>query len=69
MLQVSQEILDYCNRLLEQAAIPKGERSDYRKWMRFYLDFCHKYNHPPRSTSSIAPFLAKLASKKQTASQ
>ena len=37
--------------------------------MRFYLDFCHKYNHPPRSTSSIAPFLAKLASKKQSASQ
>ena len=25
MLQVSQEILDYCNRLLERAAIAKGD--------------------------------------------
>ena len=33
--------------------------------MRFYIDFCRKYRHPPRSESSIGPFLEKLAAKGQ----
>ena len=36
-------------------------RADYRKWLRFYLDFCGKYDHPATSTSSVPLFMAKLA--------
>ena len=39
---------------------------DYQKWLRFYLDFCFKYRHPPRDADSLEPFLHKLASKNQT---
>jgi len=38
---------------------------DCRKWLRFYLDFCMKYRHPPRDPDSLEPFLQKLASKNQ----
>jgi hypothetical protein len=37
--------------------------------VRFYLDFCDKYGHAPRSRASLGPFLAKLASKNQSAAQ
>lgn len=37
------------------------------KWLRFYLDFCQKYGHAPRSEESLEPFLVKIASKHQSA--
>ena len=39
---------------------------DSMKWLRYYLDFCAKYDEPPRDEDSLAPFLQKLASKRQT---
>ena len=42
------------------------DRQDYIKWLRFYLDFCEKYEHPPRDKNSLQPFLQKLASKNQS---
>ena len=47
MFPVPSETLIGFDRRLEGAAIPARERPDYRKWMRFYLDFCQKYGHPP----------------------
>ncbi|MCK5801469.1 MAG: integron integrase [Lentisphaeria bacterium] len=49
--------------------VPQGEQDGYRKWLRTYLDFCHKYRHPYASAGSLPPFLAKLASKRQTESR
>jgi hypothetical protein len=69
MLQASRKILDYFDRRMEGAAISEPERPGYRKWVRFYLDFCGKYGHAPRSGLSLGPFLAKLASKNQSAAQ
>jgi len=45
--------------------VPESVRGDYLKWLRFYLDFCTKYRHPPRDEESQAPFLQKLAEKRQ----
>ena len=39
---------------------------NYVKWLRFYLDFCENYQHPPRDRESLQPFLRKLASKNQS---
>ncbi|MBT3193959.1 MAG: integron integrase [Verrucomicrobia bacterium] len=48
---------------------PAKESGDYLKWLRFYLDFCSKYEHAPRDRDSLQPFLSKLASKRQSTSQ
>lgn len=56
-------------RRLESGVVPGGERPAWRKWMRYYLDFCGKYGHSPRSGASLGPFLEKLAAKGQTEAQ
>lgn len=50
---------------LHAKTVPTSEQAHYQKWLRFYLDFCMKYRHPPRDRDSLAPFLQKLASKNQ----
>lgn len=50
---------------LEATGVPADERGDYRKWLRYYLDFCHKYGHAYEARESLPPFLDKLASKRQ----
>jgi integron integrase len=56
-------------RWLRRKAIPRGIHSAYKKWVRFYLDFCHKYKFPASNKSSLSPFLHKLQEKSQTKSQ
>ena len=69
MFQVPSEVAIEFEQRMEAARVGGQERTDYRKWLRFYLDFCHKYGHPPRAVSSLSPFLAKLASKNQSPDQ
>lgn len=54
---------------MERAGVSASERREYMKWVRYYLDFCSKHGHAPRNEASLEPFLAKLASKKQSAAQ
>src|SRR4051794_3063470 len=66
MEQVPREMSEEFERRLEEARIPAPERPEYRRWLRFYIDFCCKYGHQPASASSLGPFLMKLASKNQS---
>lgn len=50
---------------LRKEAVPQARFGEHLKWMRFYLDFCFKYRHPPRDPDSLEPFLLKLAAKNQ----
>jgi integron integrase len=46
--------------------VPAGSRRDaYRKWVRYYWDFCTKYQYAFNAAASVEPFCAKLASKGQ----
>ena len=53
-------------RTLMAASVENNLKADYEKWLRYYLDFCFKYQHPPRDPDSLPPFLQKLAAKNQT---
>ena len=48
------------DREMEAASVPLEQRQDYRKWLRYYLDFCGKYGHSIVRQESLPPFLAKL---------
>ena len=54
--------------LLEKA-IPQKPHWFFIKWLRYYLDFCEKYDFPDAKKDSLAPFLRKLQEKKQTSVQ
>ena len=69
MRAVPPEVWATFERRLDEVRVPAPQRPDYRKWVRFYLDFCHKYGHPAASLRSRDPFLAKLASKNQSVAQ
>ncbi|MBU1694180.1 MAG: integron integrase, partial [Verrucomicrobia bacterium] len=54
---------------MERAGVPGSESGAYLMWLRFYLDFCAKYEQPPRDRDSLQPFLLKLAEKGQSPAQ
>lgn len=39
------------------------------KWMRFFLDFCHKYQSRSEANTSLPAFMEKLREKKQSEKQ
>ena len=49
--------------------VPNTEQASYVKWLRYYLDFCHKYHFPEEHNESLGHFLHKLEEKKQTKAQ
>jgi hypothetical protein len=49
MLQVPRDIQVAFDRRIEEALVRREERPTYRKWLRFYLDFCLKYGHSART--------------------
>lgn len=66
MKRINQALQAAFARKMSDLQIPSDERQDYLKWLRFYLDFCMKYQHPPRDPESLQPFLQKLAEKRQS---
>ena len=56
------------NLLLNQSFSDK-DRAFYKKWLRFYWDFCHKYQHDVFHSGSLSLFLQKLQNKNQSEQQ
>ena len=69
MQPVPLEVWANFERRLDAMRVPPPQRPDYRKWVRFYFDFCHKYGHSAGAPASRGPFLAKLAAKNQSVAQ
>jgi hypothetical protein len=55
--------------LLAQKQIPQNSQAYYLKWLRYYLDFCGKYNFKESEKKSLPHFLKKLREKKQSDQQ
>jgi integron integrase len=54
---------------LAKRLIPDELHGAYKKWLRYYLDFCQKYHFPTAHTQSLPRFIQKLQEKKQTNAQ
>ena len=46
MLTISEVLQTQFEAGLRNKAIPKQTHGLYKKWLRYYLDFCHKYHVP-----------------------
>ena len=66
MKTLSPVLLASFDQAMKVTGVPLKLQMDYRKWLRFYLDFCLKYPHPPRDPASLEPFMQKLALKNQS---
>ena len=54
---------------LRNRAVPNRLHGEYKKWLRYYLDFCEKYHFPPDRKESLPRFISKLQDKKQNKAQ
>jgi len=69
MEQIPQEFLIRFESRLRKNQILPQEYSYYKKWLRYYIDFCSKYGHAPKSSHSLPLFINKLKEKRQARSQ
>lgn len=69
MQSLPEELSRLFNAALDKKQYPENIKYLYRKWLRYYWDFCHKYHHDPFQQSCLPLFLNKLEQKKQTAQQ
>ncbi|NTW58262.1 MAG: integron integrase [Nitrospirae bacterium] len=63
------EIYAHYDDILKQRKIPPSLWNEYRKWLRFFLDFCSKYPTSSERADQVRLFSEKLRSKGQTAQQ
>ena len=73
MLSIPSVLQTQYTLYLSKKSVPDPWHPSYSKWLRYYLDFCHKYHFEsasPRSKQKSLPaFLKKLEAKKQTPAQ
>lgn len=66
MRDIHPDTLKLFSEMLKRRSVPSGLHSYYIKWLRYYLDFCSKYNLSNKSSKSLTRFILKLKEKKQT---
>ncbi len=49
-----------------KAGIPPKNSKIIKKWLRYYIDFCFKYDHDSKHPESLPLFINKLRQKNQT---
>ncbi len=69
MKQIPSNIKVLYDAHLKNKAISKSAHFHYRKWLRYYLDFCDKYHLNELKKEHLVQFIKKLKDKKQTAQQ
>jgi integron integrase len=69
MLSIPPDILKQFDTDLGKKAVPFSIRADYRKWLRYYLDFRAKYQLPDSRPEQVRLFVEKLREKNQTPKQ
>ncbi len=69
MEPIPKDILIQFDEILKQRNVPLSSHSDYRKWLRYFLDYRAKYSPPEAKTDQVRLFAEKLRSKNQTAKQ
>lgn len=69
MLPIPENVAAQFNEVLQQRAIREPFRTYYIKWLRYFLDFCRKYQPPEAKSEQVRLFIEKLQSKKQTPQQ
>jgi len=69
MIPVQNDVMTCYERVLSSKGVEAGRHRDYRKWLRFYVDFCARYPADGSKTEQLQRFSAKLREKGQTARQ
>jgi integron integrase len=69
MLKIPDVVLDKYVAHLGTKKVPSARFAEYKKWLRYYLDFCDKYPVPSDKSERVRMFCEKLKAKKQSEGQ
>jgi hypothetical protein len=69
MQLIPADILEQYSAVLKKRADPALRHADYRKWLRYYVDFRGKYTLPDSKSEDVRLFIQKLREKRQTPEQ
>ncbi len=69
MQTIPADIWEQYSAVLKKRAVHVSHHADYRKWLRYYLDFQSKYSLPASRSEHVRLFIQKLREKKQTPEQ
>jgi hypothetical protein len=69
MLPVAPQLQTQFEDRLRRSSVPKMPHGSYKKWLRYYLDFCEKYHFLAQHRESLPEFLGKLEAKRQSRAQ
>lgn len=69
MQLIPDDILVHYQAVLKKRAIPVSRYAEYRKWLRYYLDFRSKYPLPDSKSEQVRLFIEKLRKKNQSPEQ
>ena len=62
MQPIPEDILMQFNAILKQKAVRASLHDDYRKWLKYYLDFRVKYPPPDIKSEQVRLFIEKMFS-------
>ncbi|MEK7718552.1 MAG: hypothetical protein AAB347_02910 [Bacteroidota bacterium] len=63
MLTIPDNILTRFEAVLSKRTVAPAQRADYKKWLRYFLDFCAKYPVPAARSDLVRLFIGKLREK------
>jgi len=66
---IPKDIFIQYEAVLKKRNVPLASRADYRKWLRYFLDYRVKYSQPDSRSEQVKLFINKLRAKNQTAEQ
>ncbi len=66
MLAIPPDLARLYETLLARKDVSSEQHPYYHKWLRYYLEFCHKYTLEPTEPRSFPPFDEKLRTRNQS---
>ncbi|HXE95521.1 MAG TPA: hypothetical protein VN642_03890 [Dongiaceae bacterium] len=66
MITIPNEVFTKYIAYLSKTGVPAASCAEYKKLLRYNLDFCDKYPVPETKSERIRLFTAKLLDKKQS---
>ena len=66
MLNIPMALVRRYDSALTDKDVATNIRGHFKKWLRYYLDFCHKYGFEPTDRQSFPAFNDKLRAKNQS---
>lgn len=69
MTPVSNAVFSNYEEILKNKTVTLSSFADYKKWLRYYIDFCSKYTLPDSKYEKVRLFTEKLREKGQSEKQ